>query len=100
MASHKKRSTPFNSARVAGEANTARDRAGKVIDTSDARVFNRPTENLPPFRLCNICGFPLQSETAEYRIGIHVWCLQERRIVEHRRIPGPSYGKLSTGTDD
>lgn len=61
-----------------------------VIDKREA-----VTPNLPPVRLCNICGFPLPRSPyeVETQIGIHVWCLQERKVSERKRIKRPTYGK-------
>jgi hypothetical protein len=66
-------------------------------------VIDKPAErpeNLPPVRLCNICGFPLPRSPyeTETQIGIHVWCLQERRLTERKRIKRPNYGTEPTGT--
>jgi hypothetical protein len=59
-----------------------------------AKRMKRLTEKqAPPVRACRHCGVPLSSG-AEYRLGIHVWCVYAvNRQVAAVSIPGPSYGK-------
>jgi len=64
----------------------------KVIDAPDGRRFNRPTDNMPAVRLCNICGFMLPMSGPEYDVRVHVWCIQERKLLDRKRIGRPTYG--------
>ena len=57
------------------------------------RMRRLTASEAPPERLCRHCAVPL-STGAEYRLGIHIWCVYhiENRVAA-ARIPGPSYGK-------
>lgn len=48
-----------------------------------------------PLRLCPVCGYELYEGTTEWKIGVHVWCVQERKLKASTPIKGPSYGSQS-----
>lgn len=64
----------------------------RAADEYARRMGRIAARNAPPTKLCRKCAVPLTSG-AEYRLGIHVWCVYAiEKQAAAMNIPRPRYG--------